>query len=50
MAATYTVDVLPRSGRRYLGLDALARSRMALINTNETTTEKEDETPAALTA
>jgi transposase-like protein len=37
-------------GRRYLGLDVLARSRMALINTNETTNEKEDLTPAALTA
>ncbi len=37
-------------GRRYLGLDVLARSRMALINTDETTTEKEDLTPAALTA
>ncbi len=32
-------------GRRYLGLEVLARSRMALI-----TTEKEDLTPAALTA
>ena len=37
-------------GRRYLGLDVLARSRLALINTDETTTEKEDLTPAALTA
>ena len=37
-------------GRRYLGLDVLARSRMALINTDQTTTEKEDLTPAALTA
>jgi transposase-like protein len=37
-------------GRRYLGLDVLARSRMALITTTETTTEKEDLTPAALTA
>ena len=42
-------------GRRYLGLDVLARSRIALINTEETTTEeatteKEDLTPAALTA
>ncbi len=35
---------------RYLGLDVLARSRMALINTDETTDEKEDLTPAALTA
>jgi transposase-like protein len=33
-------------GRRYLGLDVLARSRIALINT----TKKEDLTPAALTA
>jgi len=37
-------------GRRYLGLDVLARSRIALINTDDTTTEKEDLTPAALTA
>ena len=37
-------------GRRYLGLDVLARSRIALINANQTTTEKEDLTPAALTA
>ena len=37
-------------GRRYLGLDVLARSRMAIINTDENTTEKEDLTPAALTA
>ena len=37
-------------GRRYLGLDVLARSRMALISTDETTTEKEHLTPAALTA
>src|SRR4051794_16581825 len=37
-------------GRRYLGLDILARSRMALIHSDETTTEKEDLTPAALTA
>ena len=37
-------------GRRYLGLDVLARSRMAPINTDHTTTEKEDLTPAALTA
>jgi len=36
-------------GRRYLGLDVLTRSRMALITTNDTT-EKEDLTPAALTA
>jgi len=37
-------------GRRYLGLDVLARSRMALITTDQTTTQKEDLTPAALTA
>ena len=37
-------------GRRYLGLEVLARSRMALITTDDTTTEKEDLTPAALTA
>ena len=36
-------------GRRYLGLDVLARSRTALINTDETT-DQEDLTPAALTA
>ena len=37
-------------GRRYLGLDVLARSRIALINTDDTTDQKEDLTPAALTA
>jgi len=37
-------------GRRYLGLDVLARSRMAQINTDDNTTEKEDLTPATLTA
>lgn len=37
-------------GRRYLGLDVLARSRIALINTEETTDQQEDLTPAALTA
>ncbi len=37
-------------GRCYLGLDILARSRMALITTGHTTTEQEDLTPAALTA
>jgi transposase-like protein len=37
-------------GRRYLGLEVLARSQMALVNTDETTTEREDLTPAALTA
>ena len=37
-------------GRRYLGLDVLARSRLALINTDDTTDQKEDLTPAAPTA
>ena len=37
-------------GRRYLGLDVLAKSRLALITTHDTTTAKEDLTPAALTA
>jgi transposase-like protein len=37
-------------GRRYLGLEVLARSRMALITAGKTTDEKEDLTPAALTA
>ena len=37
-------------GRRYLGLEVLAKSRLALINTEDTATEKEDLTPAALTA
>jgi transposase-like protein len=40
-------------GRRYLGLDVLARSRMALVTnpeTSEPSTQKEDLTPAALTA
>jgi len=37
-------------GRRYLGLDVLARSRNALINTHETIMENEDLTRAALTA
>src|SRR5215208_4264918 len=37
-------------GRRYLGLEVLARSRIALITTDQTTTQKEDLTPAALTA
>jgi putative transposase len=37
-------------GRRYLGLEVLAKSRLALINTKETPTEKDDLTPAALTA
>jgi transposase-like protein len=37
-------------GRRYLGIDVLARSRIALVHTDDTTAEKEDLTPAALTA
>jgi putative transposase len=37
-------------GRRYLGLDVLARSRIALIQTDRDTEDKEDLTPAALTA
>ena len=37
-------------GRRYLGVDVLARSRLALINTDETTPKKEHLAPAALTA
>ena len=37
-------------GRRYLRLDVLARSRIAVINTDDTTVEKDDLTPAALTA
>ena len=37
-------------GRRYLGLDVLTRSRIALVNTNNTDQEKEDLTPTALTA
>jgi putative transposase len=37
-------------GRRYLGLDVLARSRTALINTDQDNEQKEDLTPAALTA
>ncbi len=37
-------------GRRYLGLEVLARSRIALINTEQTTDKQEDLTPAALTA
>jgi transposase-like protein len=36
-------------GRRYLGLDVLARSRLTLITTNTTTTEQQAMTPAALT-
>jgi transposase-like protein len=37
-------------GRRYLGLDVLARSRTALITPDPNTNEKEDLTPAAITA
>jgi hypothetical protein len=36
-------------GRRYLGLDVLARSRAALVDTT-TNTDKEGLTPNALTA
>jgi putative transposase len=37
-------------GRRYLGLDVLARSRLTLITTSQTTDEQEAMTPAALTS
>ena len=37
-------------GRRYLGLDVLKRSRMAVINTDHTEEATEPMTPAALTA
>lgn len=37
-------------GRRYLGLDVLAKSRLALIHTPTDDHRKEDLTPAALTA
>ena len=37
-------------GRRYLGLDILARARANLSETATTQTTKEDLTPAALTA
>jgi putative transposase len=37
-------------GRRYLGLDVLARSRLTLISTANTETEQEAMTPAALTS
>jgi len=37
-------------GRRYLGLDVLSRSRMALITTTNPTEESETMTPAAITA
>jgi len=36
-------------GRRYLGLDVLARSRTTLTQTTETTEQKGDLTPAAIT-
>ena len=37
-------------GRRYLGLEVLAKSRLALIKPNDTEPGKEDLAPAALTA
>jgi transposase-like protein len=37
-------------GRRYLGLDVLARSRITLLPTETTNTEQEAMTPAALTS
>jgi putative transposase len=37
-------------GRRYLGLEVLTKSRMTLIATDNTETDKENLTPAALTA
>jgi len=37
-------------GRRYLGLEVLAKSRLALIKTNNDETAQEVLTPAALTA
>jgi putative transposase len=37
-------------GRRYLGLDVLKRSRMAVLNTEQTEEANEAMTPAALTA
>jgi len=37
-------------GRRYLGPEVLAKSRAALISTENTDTEQENPTPAALTA
>jgi transposase-like protein len=37
-------------GRRYLGLEVLAKSRLALIKTNNDQTTEEELTPAALTA
>ena len=37
-------------GRRYLGLDVLARSRLTLPNSTQTEAEQEAMTPAALTS
>ncbi len=37
-------------GRRHLGLDVLARSRMTLIETPDTTNDNQAMTPAELTA
>ncbi len=37
-------------GRRYLGLEVLKRSRIAVVNSNETEEADEPMTPAALTA
>ena len=37
-------------GRRYLGLEVLAKSRLALIKTTRDETTEEVMTPAALTA
>ncbi len=37
-------------GRRYLGLEVLAKSRLALIKTTHDETTEEGMTPAALTA
>jgi len=37
-------------GRRYLGLDVLSRSRITVADSDNTTQQKEDLTPAALTA
>jgi transposase-like protein len=37
-------------GRRYLGLEVLAKSRIALVTTEPTHNDEEVQTPAALTA
>ncbi len=37
-------------GRRYLGLDVLARSRITLLDTSNSDQESEAMTPAAITA